>query len=93
MLATVKTPEFNFYKQGIYTECNALSTFGDSFIVSVVKDDAGWIFFTEEHEPCELVKMSYGVLYHKTKKSAIAAALEFCEDFYWLHFTEKYINE
>lgn len=92
MLATVKKPEFNFYKNGLYTECNSLSTLDDSFMVSVVKEDSGWVVFTEEHEPSEIAK-TYGTLYHKTKKSAMATALEFCEDFYWMCFTEKYINE
>ena len=93
LLAVSTIPVFKTYKTYQYTEVNALASLGDNYVVSVCREDDGWIVFAAEHEATELAEMYDTPLYHKTKKAAIALMMEFCQDFYDCCFEELYKND
>jgi hypothetical protein len=91
--ATPINPEFEFKKNGIYCECNSLGELNDSYVISVTKDDKGWVVFGEDHEPSEISKMYNVPVFFKTKKQAIKVAQELAEDMYTCTFNNIYEND
>lgn len=91
--ATVMLPEFAFTKNGTYTECNCLQVLADSYIISICKEDRGWIVFGEEHEPAEIAKIYEVPELFKTKKAALSVASELALDMYDSVFSNLYGND
>ncbi len=86
-------PEFQFKKREIYWECNCLTELNNSFVVSIVKEDGGYIVFSEEHEPEEISKIYTCGKYFKLLRDATKVAAELCQDMYNCTFTEMYAND
>jgi hypothetical protein len=76
---TIKRP--NHYKG---YEINACEHLTGSYIISIIKEGYNWIWFTEEIEPDELIKMGFENNL-KTLKEVIKQAVDYCQ---WFTQTE-----
>jgi hypothetical protein len=85
---------FTFKKEGSRYSCNALENecFRDEYIVTIEKDEKGWMFYAEEHEPSELVAMGF-VNYLSTLKAAKIQAVEFSQYFQETQWTNQRDND
>ena len=74
---SMKTIRGEWVLVGGYYESNAFDFSGQRYVMSITKEDEGWIFFCEDHEPDDIFENKP----FKTLKEAMAFGEEFGESF------------